>query len=84
MASGWRKVDSGVAFDVRGHIGRVVAVEHNGEERPFVSLGDMERWAAEDPSKLPDVLRILRTVYDSWVDRTGGVYINKATLERPV
>jgi hypothetical protein len=80
MAPGWRKVDSDVEFDVEGHVGQVIAVEQEGEQRPFVSLDDLERWAAQNPSKLPDVLRMFRTVYDSWQDRTGGVYINKATL----
>jgi hypothetical protein len=83
MAAGWRKVDSNVEFDGEGFIAQVIAVEQEGEERPFVSLDDLERWSAEDPSKLPDVLKMLRTVYDSWQDRTGGVYINKATLESP-
>jgi hypothetical protein len=73
MAPGWRKVDSDVEFDGEGFIGQVIAVEQKGEKRPFVSLDDLERWGAEDPSKLPDVLRMLRTVYDSWQDRTGGV-----------
>lgn len=80
MAPGWRKGDSNVEFDVVGHVGQVIAVEQKGEQRPFVSLDDLERWAGEDPSKLPEVLRTLRTVYDGWQDRTGGVYINKATL----
>jgi hypothetical protein len=80
MAPGWRKVDSDVEFDGEGYIGQVIAVEQEGQQRPFVSLDDLERWAAEDSSKLPDLLRMFRTVYDSWQDRTGGVYINKATL----
>lgn len=81
MAPSWRKVDVGNAgFNVKGFIGQVIAVEQNGEQRPFVSLDDLERWAATDPSKLQDVLRIHRTVYDRWQDRTGGVYINKSTL----
>lgn len=80
MAPGWRKVDSDVEFNIEGHIGQVIAVEQEGEQRPFVSLNDLERWVVEDPSKLSGVLRTLRAVYDSWQDRTGGVYINKATL----
>jgi hypothetical protein len=46
MAPGWRKVDSDVEFDVEGHIGQMIAVEQEGEQRPFVSLDDLERWAA--------------------------------------
>jgi hypothetical protein len=80
MAPGWRKVDSDVEFDGEGHIWQVIAVEQEGHQRPFVSLDDLERWAAKDSSRIPDVLRMLRAVYDSRQDRTGGVYINKATL----
>jgi hypothetical protein len=80
MAPGWRKVDPDVEFDGEGYIGQVIAVEQEGQQRPFVSLDDLERWAAEDPSKLPDLLRMFRTVYNSWQPRTGGVYINEATL----
>lgn len=80
MAPGWRKVGSDVGFEVEGSIGQVIAVEQEGEQRPFVSLDDLERWVAEDPSKLPGVLKVLRAVFDGWQDRTGGVYINKATL----
>ena len=79
MAPGWRKVDSDVEFDGDGHVGQVIAVEQEGEQRAFVSLDHLERWVAEDPSSLPRVLKVLRAVYDSWQDRTGGVYINKAT-----
>jgi hypothetical protein len=79
MAPGWRKVGSDVEFEGEGHIGQVIAVEQEGE-RPFVSLDDLERWVVKDPSKLQGVLKMLRVVYDSWQDRTGGVYINKATL----
>jgi hypothetical protein len=80
MAPGWRKVGSDVEFEGEGHIGQVIAVEQDGEQRPFVSLDDLEGWVVEDPSKLPEVLRMLRAAYDSWQDRTGGIYINKATL----
>jgi hypothetical protein len=80
MTPGWRRVDSDVEFDGNGHIGQVIAVEQERDQRPFVSLDDLERWVVEDSSKLPGVLSTLRVVYDTWEDRTGGVYINKATF----
>jgi len=78
MAPGWRHVEWNADRKVEGFIGQVIAVEQEGAQRPFVSLEDLERWAAADPSTLPDVLRIHRTVYDSWQDKTGGIYINTA------
>jgi hypothetical protein len=80
MAPGWRKVGSNVEFPGGGFIGQVIAVEQKGEQRAFVSLDDLERWATEDASKLPDVLRLFRTVYEDWEDRTGGIYVNNATV----
>jgi hypothetical protein len=80
MAPDWRKVGSSGAFDGEGFIGQVIAVEQDGQQRAFVSLDDLERWANEDASKLPDLLRLFRTVYEGWEPRTGGVYINKAIV----
>jgi hypothetical protein len=78
MAPGWREVGWNGELNVEGFIGQVIAVEQDGDQRPFVSLVDLERWAAAGPSNLQRVLRIHRTVYDSWRDRAGGVYINKS------
>ena len=80
MGPSWRQVEGNEGFSVDGFIGQVIAVEQGGELRPFVSLVDLERWAATDPSKIQEVLRIHQTVYDGWQDKTGGVYVNKSTL----
>jgi hypothetical protein len=56
----------------------VIAVEQEGQQRAFVALDDLERLTAEDAEALPEVLAILRRVYDGWIDRTGGVYVNKS------
>jgi hypothetical protein len=58
-------------------LAQVIAVEQRGMERPFVSLDDLERLAAEDATSLPRVLGQLRMVFESWEDRTGGVYVRK-------
>jgi hypothetical protein len=58
-------------------LAQVVAVERGGEQRAFVSLDDLERLATEDPASLPKILGQLRTVFESWHDRTGGIYVNK-------
>jgi hypothetical protein len=62
----------------RGLLAQVVAVEQRGVERPFVSLDDLELLSEQDPASLPTVLAQLRAVFESWHDRTGGVYVNKA------
>jgi hypothetical protein len=62
----------------KGSLAQVVAVEHRGEQRPFVSLDDLERLATQDPASLPKILGQLRAVWDSWHDSTGGVYVNKS------
>jgi hypothetical protein len=46
-------------------------------ERPFVSLDDLERLAADDPASLPAILVQVRTAFEDWINRTGGVYVNK-------
>ena len=67
-----------VADEGRGRmLAQVIAVEQRGTERPFVSLDDLERLAADDASSLPRVLVELRRVFDGWEDRTGGVYVHK-------
>lgn len=66
-----------MAEEREGWVAQVVAVEQRGQERAFVSLDDLERLAAEDPATLPKVLVLLRTVFDRWHPRTGGVYVNK-------
>ena len=56
---------------------QVVAVEQRGTQRAFVSLDDLERLAAEDPATLTTILGQLRTGFESWHDRTEGVYVPK-------
>jgi hypothetical protein len=79
MAPARREVERNEGSEVDGLIGQVVAVQQEGKQRPFVCLDDLERWAA-DPSKLQEAVVISRKVYDSWRDKTGGVYVNTATL----
>jgi hypothetical protein len=56
---------------------RVVAIEEGGEERAFVALDDLERIATDTPSSLGTVLRQLRVVFESWDNRSGGIFIRK-------
>lgn len=63
-------------------LAQVVAVEQGGNQRPFVSLDDLERLAASHPEKFPTMLSLLRRVYDeTWANREGGesgVYVHKS------
>jgi hypothetical protein len=56
---------------------QVVAIENEGEQRAFVSLDDLERIATDKPAILGTVLRQLRVVFESWHNRSGGVYVRK-------
>jgi hypothetical protein len=56
----------------------MIAVEEGAEERPFVALDDLERLAMNDATELPEVFGQLRTVFDSWQPRTGGVYVRRS------
>jgi hypothetical protein len=58
-------------------LAQVLAVEQRDELRAFVSLDDLERLAAEDPSDLPKVFGQLRTVYESFRERPGVIYTIK-------
>ena len=60
-----------------GWSAQVVAVEQSGRERAFVSLDDLERLAGEDPTALGTILSQLRVVFESWHDRSGGLYVQK-------
>jgi hypothetical protein len=77
----WGQVGPIDGFEGGASIGQVIAVVQDGEQRAFVSLDDLERWASLDAPKLPDVLRSLRTAYDSWEPKTGGIYVNEATVK---
>jgi hypothetical protein len=61
------------------YLARFVAVEEAGEQRPFVSLDDLERLVSEDPASLSKVLGQLRLAFEAWHDRSGGVFIRKPT-----
>jgi hypothetical protein len=56
---------------------QVVAIENEGAQRAFVSLDDLERIATKNPAILGTVLQKLRVVFESWRDRSGGVYVRK-------
>ncbi len=56
---------------------QVVAVEQGREERAFVALDDLERLAIEDAESLPGRIAQLRTMFESWHNRTGGIYVPK-------
>jgi hypothetical protein len=60
-----------------GWVAKMIAIEDLGEQSAFVSLGDLERLATEDPARLSRVLAQLRTVFESWDDRTGGVFVRE-------
>jgi len=57
-------------------LAQVVAVEQGGEQRAFVSLDHLERLAKGDLTRLARILDQLRSIFESWQDRTSGVYVN--------
>ena len=58
-------------------LAQVIAVKQRSEPRPFVSLDDLERLAAEDPASLTKMLGQLRTVFESFKNRPGVIYVLK-------
>jgi hypothetical protein len=56
-------------------LGQIVCVEQEGKLRPFVSLDDLERLAADDPAWLMKSLEAARTVFESIKDRPGVIYV---------
>jgi hypothetical protein len=61
-------------------LGQVVCVEQGGKLRPFMSLDDLERLAADDPAWLMKSLEAARTVFESIKDRPGVIYVLKHQL----
>lgn len=62
-------VDSGKA------LGQVICVEQGSELRPFVSLDDLERLAADDAAWLMKSLEAARRVFESVKERPAVVYV---------
>jgi hypothetical protein len=58
-------------------LAQVVPLEQRGELRPFVSLDDLERLAADDPAWLTKALEYSRAVFESIKDRPGVIYVLK-------
>ena len=54
---------------------QVIAVEKGGTVRPFVSLDDLERIAADDPALVMKTLVYSRRVWESIKDRPTVVYV---------
>jgi hypothetical protein len=56
-------------------LGQVICVEQRGELRPFVSLDDLERLAADDAAWLMKALQAARIVFESVKERPGVIYV---------
>jgi hypothetical protein len=64
------------SFRPNQDLGQVIAVEQRGRLRPFVALDALERLVAEDPSIVPRLLRVYRTVWeDSCEQAESAVYV---------
>jgi hypothetical protein len=61
-------------------LGQVVCVEQEGKLRPFVSLDDLERLAADDSAWLMKSLEAARTVFESIKERPAVIYVLKRQL----
>ena len=70
------KVDPGVSHegDVRV-LAQVIPVNQRGELRPFVSLDDLERIAADDPTWVSKTLVYSRRVWESIGDHPTLKYV---------
>ena len=56
-------------------LGQVICVEQKGELRPFVSLDDLERLAADDAAWVMKSLEAARRVFESIKERPAVIYV---------
>ena len=60
-----------------GRLAKMVALEGGGEQGAYSSVDDLEWVANETPALLIREVDQLRIVFESWDDRTGGVFFRK-------